>query len=270
MPPPPNNLIRDALTQSSIEICCYSGRRRSTYAPHNARTAGFPMTANISNQPNSDLRSGVSQEASGQASLDQASTLEFSARAEMDNAEMDNLELNPDVDNSGLDPLEAGITLHTEKLPDRQRRIVAHTEVPLSAEQLWQVLTDYDNLSSFIPNLTHSQRLSHPEGGIRLEQVGAQCFLNVKFCARVVLDMVETFPRELSFAMVEGDFRKFEGKWTLEPVIEQPSPITRLGYDLVIRPPRAMPAGIIERHIRHDLSRNLRAISDHAIALFNG
>lgn len=233
------------------------------FCPPRALTVGFPMTANISKQPDSDLRSGASQgdleEANpGQALLD-SSTLD----------EMGNLAPNPAFDNNETDPMEAGITIHTEKLPDRQRRIVAHTDVPLSAEQLWQVLTDYDNLSSFIPNLTHSQRLSHPNGGIRLEQVGAQCFLNVKFCARVVLDMVETFPHELSFAMVEGDFRKFEGKWTLEPVVKQPSPITRLGYDLVIRPPRAMPAGLIERHIRHDLSRNLRAISDRAIALFN-
>lgn len=173
-----------------------------------------------------------------------------------------------DEPDAAADVAEVGITIRTEKLADRQRRIVAHTDIPFDAEQLWQVLTDYDHLADFIPNLTRSQRLSHPDGGIRLEQVGAQCFLNVKFCARVVLDMVETFPRELSFSMVEGDFRQFEGKWTLEPVAQQPHSITRLGYDLVIRPPRAMPARLIERHIRHDLSRNLHAISDRAIALF--
>jgi hypothetical protein len=68
--------------------------------------------------------------------------------------------------------------------------------------------------------------------------------------------------------MVEGDFRQFEGKWTLEPVIDTPDQITRVGYDLVIRPPRAMPVGLIERHIRHDLSRNLQAIGNRAAVLF--
>jgi hypothetical protein len=43
----------------------------------------------------------------------------------------------------------------------------------------------------------------------------------------------------------------------------------RLGYDLVIRPPRAMPVALIERHIRHDLSRNLQAIGDRTAALFS-
>ena len=162
----------------------------------------------------------------------------------------------------------ADVTVHTEKLAGQQRRIFAFTEIPATAEQVWQVITDYDNLASFIPNLSCSKRLSHPEGGIRLEQMGSQCFLNIKFCARVVLDMVEAFPQELRFSMVEGDFRQFEGKWTLEPVAETQDSIVRLGYDLVIRPPRAMPVALIERHIRNDLSRNLGAIADHTALLF--
>lgn len=163
----------------------------------------------------------------------------------------------------------ADVTVHTEKIAGQQRRILAFTDIPATADQVWQVLTDYDNLASFIPNLACSKRLSHPEGGIRLEQMGSQCFLNIKFCARVVLDMVEAFPRELRFSMVEGDFRQFEGRWTLEPVAEAQDNIVRLGYDLMIRPPRAMPVALIERHICNDLSRNLRAISDRTALLFN-
>ncbi|MGG6239166.1 SRPBCC family protein [Nodosilinea sp. AN01ver1] len=171
----------------------------------------------------------------------------------------------------GLDigtPQAAGVTIQTEKLEGQQRRILAFTDIPFTAEQVWQILTDYDNLSSFIPNLSLSQRLNHPEGGIRLEQIGSQCFLNIKFCARVVLDMVEAFPKELRFSMVEGDFRQFEGRWTLEPVVDARGETVRLGYDLVIRPPRAMPVALIERHIRHDLTRNLKAISDRTAIVF--
>lgn len=185
---------------------------------------------------------------------------------------------NPDSTNFEAAPLDAvaelaiaaetGVSIHTEKLEGQQRRIQAFTEIPATAEQVWQVITDYDNLASFIPNLSCSQRLSHPQGGIRLEQIGSQCFLSIKFCARVVLDMVETFPQELRFSMVEGDFRQFEGKWTLEPLQSNQGEVIRLGYDLVIRPPRAMPVALIERHIRHDLTRNLQAIGDRTTTLF--
>jgi ribosome-associated toxin RatA of RatAB toxin-antitoxin module len=182
-------------------------------------------------------------------------------------------DLAPDLPLGGGDDVlppvtEAGIDITTEKLEGRQRRIVATTHIPFGLEEVWQILTDYDHLADFIPNLAESQRIAHPNGGIRLVQVGAQCFLNVKFCARVVLDMVETFPKELKFSMVEGDFRQFEGRWLLEPLKSSDITGTQLSYDLLVLPPRAMPAGLIERHIRRDLSQNLRAVCDRAIVLF--
>jgi len=161
-----------------------------------------------------------------------------------------------------------GVDIRTEKMAGRKRRIVASTDIPFPLEQVWQVLTDYDRLADFIPNLTVSQRIQHPQGGIRLEQVGAQCFLNMKFCARVVLDMLETFPRELKFSMVEGDFRQFEGQWRLDPLALDRGGGTQLSYDLIVLPPRAMPAGLIERHICRDLSQNLQAVCDRATVLF--
>ncbi|MBD0268048.1 MAG: SRPBCC family protein [Cyanobacteria bacterium Co-bin8] len=160
------------------------------------------------------------------------------------------------------------VEIFTQKLEGRQRRITAAIHIPSGLDQVWQVLTDYEHLADFIPNLTQSKRLPHPAGGIRLEQIGAQCFLNIKFCARVVLDMAERFPQELSFSMVEGDFRQFEGAWKLEPISLAEGEATRLVYDLKVLPPRAMPAGLIERHIRHNLSENLTAIRDRTVQLF--
>lgn len=157
------------------------------------------------------------------------------------------------------------VEISTEKLAGRQRRIMAAIQIPCSLGQVWQVLTDYEHLADFIPNLTQSRRLPHPTGGIRLEQVGAQCFLNIKFCARVVLDMVERFPQEVGFSMVEGDFRQFEGTWRLEEMPE--SQTTRLTYELKVLPPRVMPVGLIEQHIRFNLADNLTAIRDRTIQL---
>lgn len=152
----------------------------------------------------------------------------------------------------------------TERLKGRQRRLTARLRVPCGAEQIWRVLVDYDRLADFVPNLTRSQRIPHPDGGIRLEQVGAQCFLNLKFCARVVLDMTEQFPQKIGFSMVEGDFKQFNGAWHL--VALGPT-LTELVYELEVLPPLAMPAGLIERHLSHNLSENLRAIYQQSTGL---
>ena len=157
------------------------------------------------------------------------------------------------------------VTISTEKLPSRQRKILATIAIPQPLEQVWQIITDYDRLSDFIPNLTVSQQVEHPTGGIRLEQIGAQCFLNIKFCARVLLDMQEQFPREVSFSMVEGDFKKFMGAWRLQPAQVGEQLGTLLSYELVVQPPLAMPAALIERHLCHNLKQNLLAIQQRTM-----
>jgi ribosome-associated toxin RatA of RatAB toxin-antitoxin module len=159
------------------------------------------------------------------------------------------------------------VEVSTEKLAGRNRRIQATIAVPCSVEQVWQVLTDYDALADFIPNLTLSQCLEKSEQGIRLEQIGSQCFLNIQFCARVVLNMVEQFPHRLSFQMVEGDFRNFEGAWSLETAETEQGPVTRLCYEVTVLPPRAIPAALIERHLCRDLTQNMQAIRQQAMVL---
>ena len=163
----------------------------------------------------------------------------------------------------------AYVEISTEKLPAKERRIIATVTIPQPIEQVWQVITDYDHLADFVPNLISSKLLHSSQGRIRLEQIGSQCFLRFKFCARVVLEMTESFPHELGFTMKEGDFKQFEGMWKLQPTVEaQGKPqSTQLSYELLVKPPRAMPAALIERHICHNLTLNLLAIRQRALEL---
>lgn len=161
-------------------------------------------------------------------------------------------------------PTAAYVEISTEKRPARERRILASVIIPQPVEKVWEVITDYERLSDFIPSLTSSKLIPNSDGRIRLEQIGAQCFLKVKFCARVVLDMTENFPHEVGFSMREGDFNQFEGAWQLEPT---EGGLTRLSYDLFVKPPRAMPVKLIEHHIRNNLTNNLLAIHKRSLEL---
>lgn len=181
------------------------------------------------------------------------------------------LEASPNTTTAALnvDPvLLHAVDVETTKLGGRQRQICASLRVPYTAEQIWQVLTDYDSLADFIPNLVKSQRIDHPEGGIRLEQVGMQKALMIDFSARVVLDMEENFPQEIRFEMVEGDFKAFSGAWTLEPLANHGQPQTCLSYTVRVLPKLTMPVMAIERRIRGDLPLNLVAIQQRLQQLF--
>jgi ribosome-associated toxin RatA of RatAB toxin-antitoxin module len=155
------------------------------------------------------------------------------------------------------------VLLTVSKLEGRQRRVEATIHLAHSVERVWQVLTDYEKLADFIPNLSKSARIPHPAGGIRLEQVGVQNLRIVTFSARVVLDMTEEFQSAIRFQMVEGDFKSFSGAWLLQSMPESESGGTRLTYCLEVWPKPAIPVIAIEQRLRKDLPSNLRAIREH-------
>ncbi|WP_442949958.1 SRPBCC family protein [Nostoc sp.] len=156
--------------------------------------------------------------------------------------------------------LPAKVEVQIEKIAERQRQISAKVQIPHPVEQIWKVLTNYEALPDFIPNLAKSCLIEHPNGGIRLEQVGSQRLLNFNFCARVVLDLEECFPKAINFCMVEGDFKGFSGSWCLEPYSFGEYLGTNLSYTIQVWPKLTMPVGIIENRLSKDLRLNLLAI----------
>ncbi|MDZ8222000.1 SRPBCC family protein [Nostoc sp. ChiVER01] len=154
----------------------------------------------------------------------------------------------------------AKVEVQIEKIAERQRQITAKVQIPQPVEQIWKVLTDYEALPDFLPNLAKSRLIEHPNGGIRLEQVGSQRLLSFNFSARVVLDLEEYFPKEINFRMVEGDFKGFSGSWCLEPYSFGEYVGTNLCYTIQVWPKLTMPVGIIENRLSKDLQLNLLAI----------
>jgi ribosome-associated toxin RatA of RatAB toxin-antitoxin module len=161
----------------------------------------------------------------------------------------------------------AAVQVEVEKVAERQRQITATIEIPHPPEAVWQVLTNYEALPDFIPNLATSRRLDHPRGGIRIEQIGCQRLMKMNFSARVVLDLEESFPQEINFQMVEGDLKAFSGTWLLTCCSNDDKAGTRLCYRIFVHPKITMPVGMIERRLSHDLKVNLLAIRDRVISL---
>ena len=174
----------------------------------------------------------------------------------MINPEQEN-ELPTNSENSELEAQLDDVKIDIEEVAKRQRRITSQIAIAQPRDKVWQVLTDYESLPEFVPNLEKSQRLEHPEGDkIRLEQVGKQRLWKMNFSARVVLDLVEMPLERIDFEMVEGDFKGFSGYWLLADTENG----TQLSYSVFVWPPRTMPVSLIERRLSKDLSLNLVAI----------
>eukprot|EP00250_Pteridium_aquilinum_P019919 c24624_g1_i1 orf=315-2870(-) len=158
---------------------------------------------------------------------------------------------------------------HVEVVSWRERRITASIEIEASPQRVWEVLTDYERLSEFIPNLICSEKITCPHPGrIWLLQRGMQRMMYWNIQAHVVLDLKE-FPlletgSELHFFMVDGDFKRYDGKWYLQT---GPSPqTTLLHYEVNVVPKVIFPAAFVESIIKADLPKNLCAIAKRAEA----
>ena len=150
-----------------------------------------------------------------------------------------------------------------EKLSGGARRLAAQLTTSATFDSLWNVLTDYDRLSNYIPNLLSSKKIYQNNNNVHLKQVGAQDFLGMKFSAEVTIDLFEE--KELGllkFSLIKGDFRRFEGSWKIQTIKETSK--NSLIYDLTVQGFQWMPIGMIEKRLKKDLSENLVAVDKQA------
>ena len=155
-----------------------------------------------------------------------------------------------------------------EKLSGGTRRLAAQLTTSASFESLWNVLTDYDRLNLYIPNLLSSKKIYQKNNNVQLKQVGAQDFLGIKFSAEVTIDLYEDKEHGLlKFSLIKGDFRKFEGSWKIQNIKDTLK--NSLIYDLTVQGCQWMPIGMIEKRLKKDLSENLIAVDRQAKSLIN-
>ena len=155
-----------------------------------------------------------------------------------------------------------------EKFSGGTRRLAAQLTTSASFDSLWSVLTDYDRLNLYIPNLLLSKKIYQKNNNVHLKQIGAQDFLGMKFSAEVTIDLFED--KEiglLKFNLIKGDFRKFEGSWKIEKIKD--TSMNSLIYDLTVQGCKWMPIAMIEKRLKKDLSENLIAVDRQAKLAIN-
>ncbi|KAK9116094.1 hypothetical protein Sjap_015041 [Stephania japonica] len=182
------------------------------------------------------------------------------------------------------------VEIEIDMLGKNYRRIGARIGIDASLRVVWDVLTDYDNLSDFIPGLVESRLVErrgnfaklfqHSFGFLSSKQehkVGEQDLaFGVKFKAKGILDCyekdLENLPfghkRDIEFNMVEGDFQTFEGKWSIEQITKGRHEVqayqTTLSYVVDVKPKLWLPVGLVEGRICRDIKMSLSCIRDES------
>jgi len=157
------------------------------------------------------------------------------------------------------------------------RRISASIVIEATPAQVWSIISDYDNLSTHVPNLVESSVRPNPGGAVRVFQEGAQSIVGFDFRASLTMDMTELAeegarkPTLIKFALVDSQmFASFDGEWRVEPFSRRRSSSdpakfeyrTQLSYCVNITPKGLVPIPALEWRIREDVPVNLRAVRD--------
>jgi len=178
--------------------------------------------------------------------------------------------INGDPDSGEL------VHVRIERTSQNSRRIGSEIVVDAPINDVWAILTDYDNLSTHVPNLVESRRLRSGTGQqgdgsyqCRLFQKGAQNIIGFEFGASVTMDMTEKesmSERKIEFRCVDSYFfSEFDGEWRVSPTADGLA--TTLNYVVDVRPKGPVPVAALEWRIREDVPTNLRAVKKAALKI---
>ncbi len=95
--------------------------------------------------------------------------------------------------------------------------IFAYVDVPVDIQIAWSVLTDYNHLARFVPDMEESRVVSRPGEPIRVYQRGQKSWLLLGVPLEMVLQMDEVPPTRIRFHLVSGSLHKMHGQWQLIP-----------------------------------------------------
>jgi ribosome-associated toxin RatA of RatAB toxin-antitoxin module len=177
-----------------------------------------------------------------------------SVRAELFNGPVDRL---PAIER---DALRKGRVVVNGDLGKYEAKVL----VQASPKAVWSVLTDYANLSKFIPNLASSKVLENKGNRKVIEQIDSRQVFLINVRSRTKLAIQETFQKQINFQMVDGDLESLQGYWKMELVSTYPGAKPTqvlITHNVNAQPKSSVPQSTFYDIFKGSLSETLAAVS---------
>lgn len=156
--------------------------------------------------------------------------------------------------------LARGETLVEVRVEDEEdaAAVSAVIDIPAPPETVWDIMTDCERAPRFVPDLVSCRVLEHDPNGawdIREHMIDWAWFLPT---IRNVFRSDYERPHRLRFKRVDGDLRRSEGEWRLEPL--NGGTATRVHYMALLAPSSWIPVSFALSSIRTDVPKVLQAL----------
>lgn len=167
-----------------------------------------------------------------------------------------------------------------EAIAEHERnRFLGQVLIPLPQGQVWQVLTDYNSFSEFLPGVIENQAIVTNQGENTRSLIMTSTSQTQVFLARVEssieLELQEIDQDQIEFSLVSGDnLNQLNGSWQLQ-TITPPDTAEFQGLDSVTlvtyranATTNAGPQGIFANIFKSQIRTNLDAIQQETIRRF--
>jgi ribosome-associated toxin RatA of RatAB toxin-antitoxin module len=141
--------------------------------------------------------------------------------------------------------------------------ITARFTVPASPADAMAVLTDYNGIPRFLPNVRRSRLLERTDNRALVEQEAVVRFL--LFATRIhLLLAIDESGRSVRFVDRCGrSFGRYEGAWTLTAIDDDR---VEVHYELMATPTFDAPAFLVRRLMERDAIDQMRRLRDEMVA----
>jgi ribosome-associated toxin RatA of RatAB toxin-antitoxin module len=132
--------------------------------------------------------------------------------------------------------------------------------VRATQQQAWQVLTDYERLHEFVPDLRSSALLSRDGHEVVVEQRSQSGFLFLSQTIHMIVRVKEQPYSVIDVALVSGDMRDYSAHWELLPSAQNGIDGTHVTFEGMMEPAFFVPPVIGKSIVQVNVKRMVEAV----------
>jgi ribosome-associated toxin RatA of RatAB toxin-antitoxin module len=136
-------------------------------------------------------------------------------------------------------------------------QVTASGSVKASPASVWKVLTNYEGMPEFVPDLEKTKVISRTGNRTIIEQSGVARFLFLSRTIHLIVQVVEEPTSAIDISLVTGDMKVYNCRWEMSPL---PDGGTKIAYSGRMVPKFYVPGMLGANIIRRDIERMMGAV----------
>jgi ribosome-associated toxin RatA of RatAB toxin-antitoxin module len=135
-------------------------------------------------------------------------------------------------------------------------QIASSGTVAAAPATVWRILTDYNHMADYVPDLKSAKVISRIGDKVIIDQLGAARFFFLSRDIHLIVQVVEQAPSKLEVSLVDGDMKVYRCSWELR----QAGGGTKVLYNATIEPKFYVPGMVGASMVRKDIGRMMAAV----------